>query len=105
MYCQTMFGISRENMLIALQAMHEDNLTHFDFHCPKCRRANRVERKKLELANPNWQETLKAMAKEAAKAEKAKPAAEKPAAETKAVQTADKKKPVDQKPASKAKRA
>jgi len=71
MYCQTMFGIGRENMLIALQTMEADDLSHFDFHCPKCRRANRVERKKLELANPNWQETLKTMAKEAAKTEKA----------------------------------
>lgn len=70
MYCQTMFGISRENMLIALQAMEAEELSHFDFHCPKCRRANRVERKKLELANPNWQETVKVMSKGAAKAEK-----------------------------------
>jgi phage FluMu protein Com len=84
MYCQTMFGISRENMLIALQAMEAENLGHSEFHCPKCRRANRVERKKLELANPNWQETLKTMAKEASKAEKAEAKAEKPAAEAKA---------------------
>lgn len=105
MYCQTMFGLSRENMLIALQAIEADNLSHYDFHCPKCRRANRVERKKLELANPNWQETLKSMAREAAKAEKAKPAVEKPAVETRAVQTADKKKPADKKPAPKAKGA
>jgi len=70
MYCQTMFGISRENMIIALQSMEEENLDYYEFHCPKCRRANRVERKKLELANPNWQETLKEMDKEAAKAEK-----------------------------------
>ena len=87
MYCQTMFGISRENMLVALQAMEEDNLDHFEFHCPKCRRANRVERKKLELANPNWQEKLKEAAKEAAKAEKAaaeeKPAASSPKAKAK----------------------
>jgi phage FluMu protein Com len=84
MYCQTMFGISRENMLIALQGMEADDLGHFDFHCPKCRRANRVERKKLELANPNWQETLKVMSKEAAKAEKAEAKAEKPATDGKA---------------------
>ena len=77
MYCQTMFGISRENMLVALQTMEEDNLSYFEFHCPKCRRANRVERKKLELANPNWQESLKQMAQEAAKAEKAEAAAAK----------------------------
>jgi len=70
MYCQTMFGISRENMLIGLQTMEAENLSHYEFHCPKCRRANRVERKKLEMANPNWQESLKEMAKEAAKEEK-----------------------------------
>jgi hypothetical protein len=91
MYCQTMFGISRENMLIALQAMEADDLSHSDFYCPKCRRANRVERKKLELANPNWQETLKEMGKEAAKAEKAEAKAEKLAAETKADSPAAKK--------------
>ena len=77
MYCQTMFGISRESMLIALQSMEEDNLNYFEFHCPKCRRANRVERKKLERANPKWQESLKQMAKEAAKAEKEETAAAK----------------------------
>ena len=76
MYCQTMFGVSREVMLIGLQTMEAEKLTHYDVYCPKCRRANRVERKKLELANPNWQESLKQMAKEAAKAEKAESAKE-----------------------------
>jgi phage FluMu protein Com len=87
MYCQTMFGVSREVMLIGLQTMEAEKLTHYDVYCPKCRRANRVERRKLELANPNWQESLKQMAKEAAKAEKegAAPAKEeKPAPEKKA---------------------
>jgi len=70
MYCQTMFGVSRDVMLAGLQTMEAENLTHYDIHCPKCRRANRVERKKLERANPNWQESLKEMAKEAAKAGK-----------------------------------
>ena len=74
MYCQTMFGISRENMLIALQAMEAEDLNHFEFHCPKCRRANRVERKKLELANPNWRETVKVISEEVAKVEKAETA-------------------------------
>lgn len=75
MYCQTMFGISRENMLIALQSMETDNLDHFEFHCPKCRRANRVERKKLELANPDWKEKVKELAAEESE--------EKPAAKAK----------------------
>lgn len=72
MYCQNMFAIGREQMLIALQTMSEENLTYYEAHCPKCRRANRIERKKLELANPNWEETIKAMVKEADKAKKAK---------------------------------
>lgn len=67
MYCQTLFAISREDMLIALQTMDREALTHYDAHCPKCRRANRIERKKLELANPNWQETLKNMAEDTQK--------------------------------------
>ncbi len=67
MYCQTMFAVSRDEMLIALQTMDRESLTHYDAHCPKCRRANRIERKKLELANPNWQETVKAMAEESGK--------------------------------------
>lgn len=69
MYCQTMFAVSRDEMLIALQTMEREALTHYDAHCPKCRRANRIERKKLELANPNWQETVKSMSEEAGKGE------------------------------------
>ena len=72
MYCQNMFAISRENMLVALQEMDRENLTYYEAHCPKCRRANRIERKKLERANPNWKETIQNMADEAAKAEKGK---------------------------------
>lgn len=68
-YCQTMFAISREDTLAALEHMAENNLKYYDAHCPKCRRANRVERFKVELSYPGWQADLKAMAKEAAKAE------------------------------------
>ena len=77
MYCQTMFGVSRDVMLVGLQTMEAEKLDHYDVHCPKCRRANRVERKKLEMANPNWQESLKKMAKEADKSEKEDAASEK----------------------------
>jgi phage FluMu protein Com len=77
MYCNTMFGISRDNMLYALQNMDAEDLTYFEFHCPKCRRANRVERKKLEMANLGWKDTVKEIAREAAKAEAPAPEAEK----------------------------
>lgn len=65
MYCQTLFGVSREDLLIALQTIQAEALTHYDFHCPKCRRANRVERAKLERAYPNWQQALAAMTSKA----------------------------------------
>lgn len=94
MYCQTMFGISREAMLIGLQTMEAESLSHYDFHCPKCRRANRVERAKLERANPNWQEAVKAMAAETVSEEKeATPAKKepKPAAPKKAKTVTEKK--------------
>jgi hypothetical protein len=82
MYCQTMFGVSRDVMLVGLQTMEAEGLTHYDIHCPKCRRANRVERKKLEMANPNWRETIKELDKEASKAEE-KPAKKKAASKAK----------------------
>jgi len=59
-YCQTMFAIGREEKLIAIQTMNDEDLQYYHAYCPKCRRANRVERKKLERSYPNWQEDLKA---------------------------------------------
>lgn len=64
-YCQTMFAIGREETLAALEDMVENNLKYYDAHCPKCRRANRVERFKLEFSYPGWQADLQAMAKQA----------------------------------------
>ncbi len=92
MYCNTMFGISRDNMLYALQNMDTENLAYFEFHCPKCRRANRVERKKLEMANPGWKEKIKEIAKEATKAETSASEAKKTASSKKAKEPAPKKK-------------
>ena len=102
MYCQTMFGVSRDVMLVGLQTMEAEKLTHYDIYCPKCRRANRVERRKLELANPNWQEKVKELAKEAAKAEKEQAAAEKPA-KSKAKTSAAKKSSPEKKTTAKSK--
>lgn len=74
-YCQTMFALSRDEMLAALEQLEEQKLKYYDAHCPKCRRANRVERLKLELAYPNWKSDLKALAKQAAEAKAPVPAA------------------------------
>jgi hypothetical protein len=76
-YCQTMFAISREEMLAALEHMEENNLTYYEAHCPKCRRGNRVERLRMERFFPDWKNAIKVMSKESAKT---LPAEEKPTA-------------------------
>ena len=68
-YCQTMFAIGKDETLIALQTISEENLEYYHAYCPKCRRANRIERKKLERSNPNWKADLQAMDETAKKEE------------------------------------
>jgi hypothetical protein len=60
-----MFAIGREETLSALESMEENNLKYYDAHCPKCRRANRVERFRLEFSYPGWKADLQAMASRA----------------------------------------
>jgi phage FluMu protein Com len=65
-YCQTMFSISQDAMLAGLEHMEEHKQAYYDAHCPKCRRANRVERARMERFFPDWKKAIKAMAKESA---------------------------------------
>jgi len=65
-YCQTMFSITQDAMLAGLEHMEEQKLTYYDAHCPKCRRANRVERARMERFFPDWKKAIKSMAKESA---------------------------------------
>ena len=64
-----MFNITQDEMLAGLEHMEEQKQSYYDAHCPKCRRANRVERARMERFYPDWKKTLKSMAKESAKAE------------------------------------
>jgi hypothetical protein len=63
-YCQTMFSIPQDDMLAGLEHMEEQKQTYYDAHCPKCRRANRVERARMERSFPDWKNAIKTMAKE-----------------------------------------
>jgi hypothetical protein len=63
-FCQTPYTLGRVALLDALQEVASGNLTHYDAHCPRCRRATRIPRQKLEMAMPNWQEELKQFEKE-----------------------------------------
>jgi hypothetical protein len=67
-YCQTMFSISRDEMLAGLEHMEEQKQTYYDAHCPKCRRANRVDRARMERFFPDWKKAIKTMAKESTQA-------------------------------------
>jgi hypothetical protein len=71
-----MFSISREEMLAGLEHMEELEQTYYDAHCPKCRRANRVERARMVRFFPDWKKALNTMATESFQAgkEPAKPA-------------------------------
>jgi len=64
-----MFAIGNEDMLAALEHMEENKLIYYDAHCPKCRRANRVERARMERFFPEWKKAIKAMEKESTQAE------------------------------------
>jgi phage FluMu protein Com len=88
-YCQTMFAISREDMLAALEHMEENKQVYYDAHCPKCRRANRVERARMERFFPDWKKAIKVMEKESTAAESTE--AVKDAAAPKAAAQAEKK--------------
>lgn len=58
-FCQTPYTLSRVAMLDALQEVDSKNLSHYDAHCPRCRRATQIPRQRLEMAMPNWREELK----------------------------------------------
>lgn len=62
-YCQTAFTTSRLADLTALQRMETEGLHHYDAYCPKCRRANAVDRLRIERAYPNWRKEIEEIAK------------------------------------------
>jgi hypothetical protein len=63
-FCQTPYTLGRVALLDALQEVDSKNLTHYDAHCPRCRRATQIPRQKLEMAMPNWRDELKEFEKE-----------------------------------------
>lgn len=63
-FCQTPYTLGRVAMLDALQEVDAGKLTHYDAHCPRCRRATPIPRQRLEMAMPNWRDELKQFEKE-----------------------------------------
>ena len=58
-FCQMPYTLSRVEMLDALQEMDAGKLSHYDAHCPRCRRATPVQRQRMEMFFPNWRDALK----------------------------------------------
>ena len=52
--CHTPFTVGRAFVQQSLNIMEEDQLVHFDFRCPKCKKATRVSREQLLHAAPGW---------------------------------------------------
>lgn len=52
--CHKPFALGREEIHGALEIMHAEGLTHYNAHCPHCRRANRVSQEELRRAAPDW---------------------------------------------------
>lgn len=64
-FCQTPYAIGRAEKIAALQHLYAENLTHYDAHCPRCRRATPVLREKLEATLPDWRDALHELEQEA----------------------------------------
>ena len=104
-YCQTPFTLARTEMLSAIITMNEKHQSHYDAHCPRCRRANSISRQRMELFFPNWQDAAKQLASApppAPKVETPATASLKTEPVSKAMKAAVEKKTVEKKSAEKA---
>ncbi len=61
-YCAMPFALTNEEITKAIETFKQDAHAHYDAHCPKCRRANKVIKKTLEL-NPITRKMLENSAK------------------------------------------
>ncbi len=57
-YCRTPFAIRRDDLLYALSKIDQEGLKFFNFPCPSCRRANRINATQLQKALPEWRTLL-----------------------------------------------
>jgi len=53
-HCHKPYALNKEIVHAALDQMQAESLTHYDAPCPHCRRVNRVSRKELQRAAPDW---------------------------------------------------
>ncbi len=52
--CHTPFTLNKATVHSALDLIHQDDLSHFNAICPRCRKSNRVSKEQLQRAAPDW---------------------------------------------------
>jgi phage FluMu protein Com len=53
--CHKPFALSKDEIHLALDTLKEEGLSHYNAHCPHCRRANRISLEELQRSAPDWQ--------------------------------------------------
>lgn len=53
--CKMPISIGKAMVEQALNIIHEDDLEHYNFRCPKCKKTNRVSKEQLLHAAPSWE--------------------------------------------------
>ena len=52
--CHMPISLGRDAVNGALDYVTDEDLTHYDVRCPKCRKVNRISVKQLHQAAPTW---------------------------------------------------
>lgn len=53
--CSMPIALGKDAIYAALDYVTDEDLTHYDVRCPRCRKVNRVSIKQLHQSAPNWQ--------------------------------------------------
>jgi len=52
--CQTLFVVKTDEIKSALETLQAEKFKHYNSHCPKCGRSNKISAAQLKKALPNW---------------------------------------------------
>lgn len=53
-HCHRPYAMNKEAVHAALDAVNQDNLSHYNAPCPHCRRVNRISKTELLRAAPGY---------------------------------------------------
>lgn len=56
-FCATPFALNKEQIAAMVELFKANPTVHYDAHCPKCRKANKITKKHLQI-NPIYKKML-----------------------------------------------